>query len=108
MRKHAAAMLAFAAVALAGCASPAPCDRGTAADPVLSLDACVPAFCPDGRLRRDIATDAPLFVARAVAMASRAPRFNDDGTVGRDPETGAPLYEDVAGGEVVRVLVALP
>jgi hypothetical protein len=88
---------------LAGCASAPP-----PAEPAPSITACVPAFCADGRFRRDILTDAPLFEAPAESLARRAPRFNGDGTVGRDLETGAPLYDEVSGGEVVRVFVLVP
>ena len=102
MKKTAALVLAVAvSCSLAGCAAPA---ASGPSDAVGDLR-CVPSFCADGRLRRDLATDAPLFTAPADALAARAPRFNDDGTVCRDSESAAPLYEDVSGGEVVRVLV---
>ena len=86
---------------LAGCAAPS---SPAPAGPVDDL-ACVPSFGADGRVRRDVATDAPLFVAPAESLAARCPRFNDDGTVCRDAETGDVLYEEVSGGEVVRVLL---
>jgi len=92
---------------LAGCASATPGEGPPCAAPS-SITACVPAFCADGRHRRDILTDAPLFEASAESLAARAPRFNGDGTVGRDLATGAPLYDEVAGGEVVRVFVLVP
>ena len=98
MKLAAAVLLA----ALSGCASPpAPC--GGAGESCLT--GCVPVFYADGRVRRDGATDAPLFVAPAEASAALAPRFNDDGTVCRDAESGAPLHEEVSGGVVIRVLV---
>jgi hypothetical protein len=92
---------------LAGCASAGgpPSSCGTSLASCLAEVPCVPDFCPDGRLRRDLLTDAPLFVAAPASLASQAPRFNDDGSVCRDSATGAPLYEDVAEGKVVRVLV---
>lgn len=102
MRKPAALVLAAAGlISLAGCAAPAASGPSDMVDDLR----CVPSFCADGRLRRDLATDAPLFLAPAEALAARAPRFNDDGSVCRDSESATPLYEDVSGGEVVRVLV---
>jgi hypothetical protein len=105
------AVLCFSSL-IAGCAAPAfaPGASGTCADraPRCGSAECVPAFRCDGRLRRDVDTDAPLFLAPSAVTASRAPRFHDDGAVCRDPETGAPLYEEVSGGEVVRVLVSRP
>lgn len=121
MHRTAAALLALSSLfplgVLSGCASAAGPSRdelagasapASCAPPLGAACAaipCVPAFTPDGRLRRDVITDAPLFVAAHSSLASRAPRFNDDGSVCRDPESGALLYEDVAGGRVVRVLV---
>ncbi len=105
--KTGAFLLAAAVLgSLGGCAAPS-CRGVPSFEPESSLTACVPAFCADGRVRRDIATDAPLFVAAPGSLSARAPRFNDDGTVCRDPETGSPLHEEVAGGEVVRGLVLL-
>jgi hypothetical protein len=105
VKKTAALLLAFAALgASGGCAAP-PSPAGPAFPCESSLTDCVPAFYADGRVRRDLATDAPLFTAPAEALAALAPRFNDDGTVCRDPESGTPLYEEVCCGEVVRVLV---
>ena len=71
-------------------------------------DAAAPDFAPDGCVRRDAATGAPVFVAGAAAVAHLPPRFNADGTVARDEATGAPLFEHAEGGRVVRVLVVLP
>jgi hypothetical protein len=111
--KPLASILALAGlVAAAGCAFPAPscCSRGddAASDTEVGCVPCVPAFSSDGRLRRDLETGAPVYVAAARSLAARAPRFEADGCVSRDPESGAPLYEEVASGEVVRVFVALP
>ncbi len=101
----ASAAVLFAAAALAGCASPsAPCGPSDVGGQSC-LTGCVPVFYADGRVRRDGATDAPLFVAPAETAAALAPRFNDDGSVCRDAESGAPLHEEVSGGVVVRVLV---
>jgi hypothetical protein len=98
--------------ALASCASPAaaplPATGGGPSAACASRRASVPCFGPDGRLRRDAATAAPVYSVPREAVAARAPRFNDDGTVSRDPETGLPLYDEVVAGAVVRVLVALP
>lgn len=101
---------------LAGCAaasrsatSPDPiplCGTTSCRGGAYAIEACIPVFGPDGRLRRDFATDAPVFVAPEAVVASRAPRFNDDGTVCRDAATGSLLYEDLSGGRVVRVLVS--
>jgi len=91
----------LAVAILSGCAAPAPCGRAQA-------PACVPDFSRDGRVRRDPATAAPVFLAPAAGLRERAPRFDAAGRVARDPETGSPVYEEVASGVVVRVLVALP
>lgn len=101
-----------AASALAACAAPSnPREEYPALD-VAAVEAAspcgTPAFSADGRLRRDVLTEAPLFTAHAADVQARAPRFNDDGTVARDPETGAPVYEELRDGAVVRVLVVLP
>jgi len=102
------ALLSLAAFPLfAGCMSAAPSCAPGAVETASAEDA-VPCFCRDGRVRRDLETDAPLFAARGEALAALAPRFNGDGSVARDPETGAPLYEEVSGGLVARVLVAMP
>ena len=104
MARLAAALLT--AALLAGCAAPSSPSPSPGAAGVELL--CIPAFRADGSLRRDPVTDAPLFVAPVEALATRAPRFAEDGSVCRDAETGAPLYDEVAGGEVIRVLVASP
>ena len=104
-----AALLSLAGLAsLAGCTSIEPEPRARVPGAIVRCDACVPSFSSDGRVRRDLETGAPLFVASAGSLEARAPRFNPDGTVARDPETGAPIYEEVSAGEVVRVLVATP
>jgi hypothetical protein len=82
------------------------CGPSTCGQVPCAIDAFVPSFCPDGRLRRDVATDAPMFVVPGPDVAALAPRFNDDGTVCRDTETGSPLYEEVSDGQVVRVIVS--
>lgn len=106
---QAAAVLFFAAAlaTLGGCASPAATGPGSF-DAESNLTGCVPVFYADGRVARDAATDAPLFVAPAGAASALAPRFNDDGTVCRDAESGAPLHDEVSGGAVIRVLVLAP
>jgi hypothetical protein len=117
VRAALAASALFPLLALAGCAAPActvapPAETPAAETPAAA--AAEPAVCPvpafgvDGRVRRDLDTEAPLFVARSGDIALRAPRFRPDGSVARDPESGAPLYEEVAAGCVVRVLVLLP
>jgi hypothetical protein len=116
MNRLAALLLVLSSTLLAGCASasglsselppglpPGPC--GAPGARTCGPDTLVPVFCPDGRLRRDVTTDAPVFGADRSIRVSRAPRFNADGSVCRDPETGAPLYDEVAEGRVVRVLV---
>ena len=119
VRAALAASALFPLLALAGCAAPArtvapPAEMPPAETPAAAAAAAEPAACPvpafrvDGRVRRDLETEAPLFVARSGDIARRAPRFHPDGSVARDPESGAPLYEEVAAGCVVRVLVLLP
>lgn len=102
-----AASVVLAASFLSGCALPAARDR-TPAPASAAAAPCVPDFASDGRVRRDPATAAPVFLAGTERLRERAPRFDAEGRVDRDPETGAPVYEEVAAGVVVRVLVALP
>jgi len=101
-------LLVAALAPLAGCAAAMPAGTPPCCGEGSGSACAVPAFGCDGRVKRDLPTDAPLFVARSEALAGRAPRFEDDGTVARDPETGLPLYEERVGGVVARVFVALP
>ena len=109
MQKGLAALVSLAGIPfLAGCYSVQAQAPSAVVPAVVAADALAPVFGPDGRLRRDLETGAPVFVTSAGDFASRAPRFNGDGTVARDPESGLPIYEDVSAGEVVRVVVATP
>lgn len=103
-----AALVLAALPLLAGCSLFSPACAPAVAPCEAAASGEVPCFGLDGRLRRDLETDAPVFAARPEALAARAPRFNDDGSVARDPESGAPLYEELRGGLVARVLVAMP
>ena len=100
--------LALASLISACAAPPAPREEFCRVFGEEPVSCGVPAFCADGRLRRDVLTEAPLFTACAADVEARAPRFHDDGTVARDLETGAPVYEERLDGAVVRVLVVLP
>ena len=113
MNRLPAATVALLASLLGACASAGPLPTGepvaAAPGPVLaSNSAWAPDFDASGRVRRDPATAAPLFLARSASLPAAAPRFDGAGRVSRCERTGAPLVEEVLEGEVVRVLVALP
>jgi hypothetical protein len=109
MRPAIAPVAVLAGLVLAGCAAlPASPGLGAPAAAAAAAPPAVPDFGPDGRVRRDPVTAAPVYLARASALADRSPRFAADGRVSRDPGTGAPLFEVVERGVVRRVLVAVP
>ncbi len=109
MKKALAVLCSLSLSVLAsGCVSDGPVARPSREAAVVRCDGSVPAFSCDGRVRRDLDTGAPLFVAAAESLASRAPRFTAEGAIARDLETGAPMYDVIASGEVVRVLVSMP